>query len=214
MSIRVAVIYYSATGNVYQLAQALAEGAKEAGAEVRLRRVHELAPDEAIATNPAWKEHHEATRLSIPEAQLDDLAWADAYAFGTPSRFGTPAAQLKEFIDQTGGLWAKGGLANKAVTTFTSAINAHGGQEATLLSLNNVFYHWGSILVPPGFTDPIIFGAGGNPYGTSLTTPNAQPENLDAVLLAARYQGQRLARIAEALLQLRERTQAVTSDLA
>lgn len=86
-------------------------------------------------------------------------------------------------------------------SSFTSAINAHGGQEATLLSLNNVFYHWGSILVPPpGFTDPTIYGAGGNPYGVSLTAPlNAQPENLEAVLLAARYQGQRLAKIAAAL---------------
>ncbi len=205
MSVRVAVIYYSATSNVYQLARALAEGAEEAGAEVRLRRVPELASEEAMAKNPAWKAHYEATRETVREAQLEDLEWADAYAFGTPSRYGTPAAQLKEFIDRTGSLWAKGIFVNKAVTTFTSAMNAHGGQEATLLSLNNVFYHWGSIIVPPGYTDPVISGAGGNPYGVSLTAPNFQAQNLEAVLSAARYQGQRLVKVASALVRLRER---------
>ncbi len=207
MSIRIAVIYYSATSNVYQLARALAEGAEEAGAEVRLRRVHELAPEEAIASNPAWKAHYEATRETVSEAQLDDLEWADGYAFGTPTRFGTPAAQLKEFLDRTGSLWARGVFVNKAVTTFTSAMNVHGGQEATILSLNNVFYHWGSIIVPPGYTDPVIYGAGGNPYGVSLTAPNFQAENLEGVLAAARYQGRRLVKVTTALVRLREQEQ-------
>ncbi len=207
MSIRIAVIYYSSTSNVYQLARALAEGAEEAGAEVRLRRVHELAPEEAIASNPAWKAHYEATRETVSEAQLDDLEWADGYAFGTPTRFGTPAAQLKEFLDRTGSLWARGVFVNKAVTTFTSAMNVHGGQEATILSLNNVFYHWGSIIVPPGYTDPVIYGAGGNPYGVSLTAPNFQAENLEGVLAAARYQGRRLVKVTTALVRLREQEQ-------
>ncbi|QBD79680.1 NAD(P)H:quinone oxidoreductase [Ktedonosporobacter rubrisoli] len=199
MSLRIAVIYYSATGNVYQLARAVAEGAEELDAEVRLRRVAELASEEARAKNPAWKAHYEETCQTVSEAQLDDLEWADAYAFGTPTRFGTPAAQLKEFLDQAGGLWAKGVLANKAVTTFTSAITLHGGQEATLLSLNNVFYHWGCLLVPPGYTDQAVYDAGGNPYGTSLSTPNGKAENLEAVLQAARYQGKRLAKVAASL---------------
>ena len=92
---KIAVIYYSSTGNVHELAGALAEGAEEAGAEVRLRRVPELAPAEAIASNPLWQAHVDATAGEVQEATPDDLEWADGYAFGTPTRFGTPAAQMK-----------------------------------------------------------------------------------------------------------------------
>jgi NAD(P)H dehydrogenase (quinone) len=192
MTVKVAVIYYSSTGTVHALAEAVAEGATSAGAEVRLRRAAELAPADAIDRNPRWRQHADAT-ASIPVAELDDLLWADAYAFGTPSRFGTPAAQLKQFIDQAGGLWREGLLADKAVTAFTSAYNRHGGSEATILALSNVFYHWGAIIVPPGFTDASIFAAGGNPYGAVATGG----EGADAqALAAARYQGQRLARFA------------------
>ena len=140
MSIHVAVIYYSATGNVHALAQAVAEGAQEAGAEARLRRVEELAPDAAIASNPAWRAHADAT-AHIPVATHEDLAWADAYAFGTPTRYGNVSSQLKQFIDTTAGLWAAGELADKPVTAFTSAINAHGGNESTLLALYNTMHH-------------------------------------------------------------------------
>lgn len=122
MTVRVAVIYYSATGTVHALAQAVAEGAASAGATVRLRRVAELAPDSAIAQSSLWRRHADAT-TSIAQASVEDLAWADAFAFGTPTRFGTPAAQLKQFIDQAGGLWREGKLADKPVTAFTSAFN-------------------------------------------------------------------------------------------
>lgn len=166
MIVKVAVIYYSATGTVHALAQAVAEGAASTGAEVRLRRVAELAPDSAIDQIPKWRQHADAT-ASMTEASVEDLAWADAFAFGTPTRFGAPAAQLKQFIDQAGGLWQEGGLADKPVTAFTSAFNRHGGNEATILSLANVFYHWGALIVPPGFTDQVVYAAGGNPYGTS-----------------------------------------------
>ncbi|MQY08855.1 NAD(P)H:quinone oxidoreductase [Actinomadura macrotermitis] len=194
MTVKVAVIYYSATGTVHALAQAVAEGAAHAGAEVRLRRVAELASDAAIDQNPQWRRHADAA-ASIAQASVEDLAWADAFAFGTPTRFGTPAAQLKQFIDQTGGLWREGVLADKPVTAFTAAFNRHGGSEATLLSLANVFYHWGALIVPPGFTDPAVYAAGGNPYGTSAT--GSQDGGPDAAALeAARYQGQRLARFA------------------
>jgi NAD(P)H dehydrogenase (quinone) len=195
MAPKVAVVYYSSTGTVHALAEALAQGARDTGAEVRLRRVAELAPAEAIDSNPKWREHLDTVASEVPEATLDDLVWADAYAFGTPTRFGTPAAQLKQFLDSTGGLWFQGLLADKPVTSFTSAANVHGGQEATLLSLNTVFYHWGSILVPPGYTDPLLYAAGGNPYGTSHATgPNGDPPS-EPVLAAARYQGKRLADI-------------------
>lgn len=198
MTVRVAVIYYSATGTVHTLAQAVAQGAASTGAVVRLRRVAELAPESAIAENPRWRQHARDA-AAVPEAAVEDLAWADAFAFGTPTRFGTPAAQLKQFIDQTGGLWQEGKLADKPVTSFTSAFNRHGGNEATILSLSNVFYHWGALIIPPGFTDPVVSAAGGNPYGTSFVT-GPTGEGPDAAALdAARYQGRRLAEIAARL---------------
>lgn len=193
MPTKIAVIYYSATGSVHKLAEAVAEGAGSTGAELRLRKVPELAPPEAIARNPAWQAHHEATRHTVETATLDDLSWAEGFAFGTPTRFGNPAAQLKQFLDTAGGLWLDGKLTDTAVTTFTSAMNRHGGQESTLLALNNVFYHWGCILVPPGYTDESIYAAGGNPYGTAWPagTNSAPPD--EAHLAAARHQGRRLA---------------------
>jgi NAD(P)H dehydrogenase (quinone) len=148
-----AVIYYSSTGNVHALAEALAEGAVQAGAQVRLRRVAELAPAEAIDSNPAWRAHADAT-ASIPVATHDDLRWADAYAFGTPTRYGNVSAQLKQFLDTTASLWAAGELADK-----------------------------------PAFSQ-----AGGNPYGTAHPSHKGAPG--EEALAAARYQGQRLARIA------------------
>jgi len=187
MAVKVAVIYYSATGNVYKLAQAIEEGAREAGAETRLKKVRELAPEEAVKSNQGWHDHVMATQ-DIPEAELDDLEWADAYIFGTPTRFGNVSAQLKQFIDTTGGLWFQGKLADKVVSGFTSASNPHGGQESTLLSLYNVFAHWGAILVTPGYTDPVLFEAGGNPYGASSTEEPTEQE-----LAAARYLGRRVA---------------------
>jgi NAD(P)H dehydrogenase (quinone) len=194
MTVKVAVIYYSATGSVHALARAVAEGAGSAGAEVRLRRVAELAPDSAIDQNPRWRQHADAT-ASLALASIEDLAWADAFAFGTPTRFGAPAAQLKQFIDQTAGLWQEGRLADKPVTAFTSAFNRHGGNEATILSLANVFYHWGALIVPPGFTDQAVYAAGGNPYGASSVTGPSGDGPDAAVLEAARYQGRRLAEI-------------------
>ncbi|MEU6840330.1 NAD(P)H:quinone oxidoreductase [Streptomyces sp. NPDC046716] len=194
MQARVAVVYYSATGNVHALAEAVAEGARSRNAEVRLRRVPELAPDTAIDANPAWRAHVDATKDSVPEATLEDLEWATAYAFGTPTRFGTPTAQLKQFIDTTGGLWNAGVFHNKPATSFTSAMNRHGGQESTILALNNVFYHWGCVIVPPGYTDPLIFNAGGNPYGVSWPSGGGEGPD-EAVLEAARYQGRHLADI-------------------
>jgi NAD(P)H dehydrogenase (quinone) len=196
MTVKVAVIYYSATGTVHALAQAVAEGAASVGANVRLRPVTELAPDNAIDQNPRWRRHTDAT-ASITRATVEDLAWADAFAFGTPTRFGTPAAQLKQFIDQAGGLWREGKLADKPVTAFTSAFNRHGGSEATILSLGNVFYHWGALIIPTGYTDATVYAAGGNPYGTSSTGDGPDA----AALEAARYQGQRLAGITSRLLE-------------
>lgn len=201
MSARIAVIYYSSTGHVHRLAQAVAEGAAEAGADTKLRRVAELAPSAAVEANPAWATHARATR-DIPEATHDDLRWANGYAFGTPARFGTPAAQLKQFIDTTGGPWSAGDLTDKPVTVFASAQNPNGGMEATILSLSNVFYHWGAVLVPPGYTDDAMTAAGGNPYGTTYAS-DRRGADIQLALAAARHQGKRLAQYAVAIAGLR-----------
>lgn len=197
---KVAVIYYSSTGTNHAIAQAVAAGAEEAGAEVRLRRVAELAPDAAIDSNPVWRQHVDEVAPSIEVATNADLEWADAYAFGTPTRFGLPAAQLKQFLDAASKPWSEGVMAGKAVTSWTSAMNAHGGIESTILALNNVFYHWGSVIVPPGYTDDLLYAAGGNPYGTGHATGTDGTPPTDAVLAAARYQGRRLAEIGARLV--------------
>ena len=114
---RVAVIYYSATGTVHRLAQAVAQGAESSGAEVRLRAVPELFSEMVISQNQHWGKHRSETQ-DEPEAELEDLAWADGFAFGTPTRFGNVAAQLKLFMDQAGGLWEQGKLVNKVGTRF------------------------------------------------------------------------------------------------
>jgi NAD(P)H dehydrogenase (quinone) len=186
--VNVAVIYYSATGNVHQLAQDVAEGAQKAGAtDVRLLRVPETAPDEAIKSNEDWKDHVARTQ-DVPRASNDDLEWADAIIFGTPTRYGNVTAQLKQFIDSTGPLWQQGALVDKVVSGFTSTQTRHGGQESTLLTLYNSMYHWGSIIVPLGYTDPIQFEAG-NPYGLSHVSGDGEPDDQErqvAYLLAER----------------------------
>ncbi len=195
----IAIIYYSSTGNTYEVAKAIEAGASEAGAEVRLRKVRELAGPEAIASKPAWGAHIDATR-DVPEATLADLEWADGYVFGSPTRFGLPAAQLKQFIDTVGPLWATGKLQDKAAAAFTGAGNLHGGQESTLLAMHHMFYHWGSVIVPPGYTDASVKAAGGNPYGTSFTAGATVDA---AVLAAAQYQGRRVAKFAALLATAR-----------
>jgi NAD(P)H dehydrogenase (quinone) len=200
---RIAVVYYSSTGHVHQLAEALAEGAEASGAEVRLREVEELAPEEVVRSQDAWNEHYVAQQDS-PKATLDDLDWADGIALGSPTRYGLPAAQLKQFIDTTGPLWAQGKLANKVATSFTSSQNRHGGQESTILALNNVLYHWGALIVPPGYTDPLVFASGGNPYGASWISGGEVGQVSPEVREAARYQGRRLAEYAERLVATRE----------
>jgi NAD(P)H dehydrogenase (quinone) len=200
MAVRIAVIHYSATGNVYRLARALAQGAEGAGAEVRLRRVAELAPPEAIAQNPKWAAHVAAQSGpdGVPLAGLGDLEWADGIALGSPTRFGGPTAQLKQFLDQTGGLWAKGLLARKVLTAFTSSSTAYGGLESTILAMLNLAYHWGSIIMPLGYGPEVVRKTTGNPYGASWVSRKGSEPDGDA-LAAAHAQGERLAKVAAAL---------------
>ena len=195
--IKVAVIYYSATGSVYALAQAAEKAVVDAGAEVRLLKVHELAPQEAIQSNEGWSRHTLETQ-AVTEASNDDLEWADVVLLGSPTRYGLPTAQLKQFIDQTGPLWAQGKLVNKVASSFTSTGTAHGGQESTILAMNNTFYHWGAIIVGPGYADPIQFQAG-NPYGTSHISNNGANPPGDVELSAIAFQTKRAVQIATAL---------------
>jgi NAD(P)H dehydrogenase (quinone) len=200
----VLVAYYSATGHVDALAKALAQGAEIEDAEVRVRPVEELAPEMLISQNQAWGRHRSQARAE-PTATLGDLDWADGIAFGTPTRFGNVSAQLKMFLDQAGELWQQGKLINKVVTAFTSSQTAHGGQESTILALNNTFYHWGSIVLPLGYTVSEVFNGGGNPYGTSYTSGTRVGAPDADTLAVATAQGRRLARVARVIGIAQER---------
>jgi NAD(P)H dehydrogenase (quinone) len=195
--VKLSVIYYSATGNVHTIAEEIVKVSEHAGAEVRLRKVRELAPAEAIASNPAWAEHA-ATTEGVTEATLDDVGWADAVIFGTPTRFGNVSAQLKNYLDTLGPLWSQGKLADKVYSGFVSTGTAHGGQENTLVSLYNSIHHFGGIVVSPGYTDPQKY-VDGNPYGTSHVSLHGKNPVDENVLAAAAIQAKRVLKFAQAI---------------
>jgi NAD(P)H dehydrogenase (quinone) len=165
---KLAIIYYSATGHGTSMAKRVAASAEAAGAEVRVRHVAETRDPASFAQNPAWTANYEATK-DLPTATGDDVVWADAVIFGSPTRFGSVASQLRDFLDGLGGLWSQGKLADKVYAGFTSSNTLHGGQETTLLTLYVTLIHFGGIIVPPGYTDPLKF-VDGNPYGVSLVS--------------------------------------------
>jgi NAD(P)H dehydrogenase (quinone) len=200
---KTAIVYYSSGGTNYQLAQWAKEAAEAAGSEVRLMKVAETAPQAAIDSTPSWKAHTEATK-DVPVATGDDLEWADAIIFSVPTRFGNVASQVQSFFDTLGGHWFQGKLANKAVSAMSSAQNPHGGQEATILSLYTTMYHWGAIVAAPGFTDPVTFAAGGNPYGTSVTVgqDGKIADDEAAIQAAVAHQAKRTVQVGTALKQL------------
>ena len=195
---KLAIIYYSSTGTIHGMAERLAAAGEKAGADVRLRQVAELAPAEAIASNAAWSQHFDATK-DEPKASPDDVVWADAVLFGTPTRYGNVASQLKQFLDTFGAQWSQGLLADKAYAGFTASMTAHGGQESTLLALYNTIYHFGGLVVAPGYTDPLKF-ADGNPYGVSHVTGGTNDAPLtEAENAALDHLAQRIVRIADKL---------------
>lgn len=193
-NIKLAVIYYSSTGTNHQMAKWAEEAAAEAGAEVKLARVQENAPQAAIESNPAWKAHFDATQ-DVPVAEPDLLDWADAIIFSVPTRFGHVTSQFQQFLDTTGGLWAQGKLANKVVSAMSSAQNPHGGQEATILAVYTSMFHWGAIVAAPGYNDPVLFAAGGNPYGTSVTV-DQEGNMVEDVEAAVKFQAKRTVEVA------------------
>ena len=194
MKPKLSIIYYSTYGANVQLTKWAEDAAKAYGAEVRVRQVQELAPQAVIDSQAAWKANQEATKQT-PVATSDDIEWADAILFSVPSRFGNVPSQFKQFIDIQGGLWATGKTINKVVSAMSSAQNSHGGQEATILSLYTSMYHWGAIVVAPGFTDPSIMLAGGNPYGTSVTL-SQEGKMIEDVKPAVEHQVKRLLDVA------------------
>jgi NAD(P)H dehydrogenase (quinone) len=199
-TVKLAVIYYSSTGTVDAMARRAAQAAEKAGAEVRVRHVAELAPDEVIDQQPAWREHLDET-AGEPRATPDDVLWADAVLFGSPTRFGNVSSQLKQFLDTLGPQWGEGLLADKTYAGFTAAQTQHGGHESTLLALYNTLHHFGGILVSPGYTDPVKF-ADGNPYGVSHATgPDNDAPLDDAEEQALEHLAERVVRVTAQLLR-------------
>jgi NAD(P)H dehydrogenase (quinone) len=195
---RVLVLYYSSYGHVETMAQAAAEGARAAGAEVDIKRVPELVP-EAVA-----KASHFKLDQAAPIAAVDDLAAYDAIIFGTPTRFGNMAGQMKNFLDQAGGLWFQNKLVGKVGSVFTSSATQHGGQESTILSFHTVLLHLGFVLVGLPYAFAGQMGVeevkGGSPYGASTIAAGDGSRQPSAVELeAARYQGRHVAEIAAKL---------------
>jgi NAD(P)H dehydrogenase (quinone) len=195
--VKLAIVYYSSTGTGTEIANEIAAAAEKAGAEVRIRKATELAPQAAIDSNPVWAAHHAAT-ADIPAPTADDMEWADAIIFGSPTRFGNVAAQLKQFLDSLSPLWSQNKLADKVYSGFTSTATRHGGHESTLIALYNTIYHFGGIVVAPGYTDAVKF-ADGNPYGTSHHTAGGTDPVGEETRNAARHQAERVVRIAGAL---------------
>ncbi|MFG2819412.1 flavodoxin family protein [Kitasatospora sp. NPDC048365] len=200
---KIAVIYYSSTGNVAKLAEAAAAAAEKAGAEVRLRRIADPERETFVPGTETAVEVLRERNLTIPEAELDDLAWADGILIGSPVRFGLPAAPVSAFIDSTAPLSIPGGLANKAVSAFTSGSAPHGGHETTILALHNAFCHWGSLILANGSTDPVLFQPNnGNPYGSSAVSRNRPGQVHEENLAAVEYQARRVVQVASLVRNL------------
>jgi len=195
---KVLVLYYSAWGHIEQMAYAVAEGAREAGAEVTVKRVPELVPLE-VAQKAHYKLDQEA-----PIAKPEELAEYDAVIFGTGTRYGNMTAQMKNFLDQTGSLWASGALVGKVGSVFTSSGTQHGGQESTILTFHPVLLHLGFVVVglPYAFAGQTGVDEikGGSPYGAStITGPDGSRQPSKVELEGARYQGRHVAQIAAKL---------------
>jgi len=198
MAASVLIAFYSRSGVTEALALAIAEGARGAGADVRLRRAREIVGPEIIARAPGWAESAARMNAAYPAPTETDAEWADAVIFGTPTRFGAVSSELKAYIDSLGGLWFGGRLNGKTGSVFTSTSTLHGGNESTLLSLYNPMAHLGFIIVPLGYADSAMFKAG-TPYGATAVSFNTAAPPTDADLEVARFQGRRVAQVASAL---------------
>lgn len=196
---KILIPFYSRTGTIEALAKAVAEGAAAEGAEVRLRRARELVGPEIMASMPGWKESAEAMNQRYAAPTADDAVWADGVIFGTPTRFGSMASELKAYIDSLGGLWVQGKLNGKAGSAFAGSGQPHGGNESTVISLWNPLAHLGFIIVPTGYADGAMFAGAGSPYGASVISGHPPAGPSEAELAVARFQGKRVTQVAKKL---------------
>ena len=203
MATKVQVVFYSMYGHVYKMAEAVVAGAREVqGADVSLYQVPELAPDDVLEKSGA-----KAARQAfahVPLIKVDQLAEADAIVFGAPTRFGNMCAQMRNFLDQTGGLWMKGALVGKVGSVFTSTATQHGGQETTITSFHSTLLHLGFIIVGVPYSEQRLLKmdeiTGGSPYGAStLTGGDGSRQPSENELAIARFQGRHVAGIAAQL---------------
>jgi NAD(P)H dehydrogenase (quinone) len=197
---KILIPFYSRTGTIEALAKAVAEGAAAEGAEVRLRRARELVGPDIMASMPGWKESADAMNQRYAAPTADDAVWADGVIFGTPTRFGSVASELKAYIDSLGGLWAQGKLVGKAGSAFAGSSQPHGGNESTVISLWNPLAHPGFIIVPTGYADGAMFAGAGSPYGASMISGHPPAGPSEAELAVARFQGKRVAQVAKKLI--------------
>jgi len=200
---KVLVLYYSLYGHIHQMAEAVAEGAREVeGAEVVLRRVPETLPESVLAAMGAVEA--QKSLAHVPIATVDELASADAIIFGTPTRFGNMIGQMRQFLDATGQLWMQGALVGKVGSVFASSATQHGGQESTILSFHTTLLHHGMVIVGLPYSFQGQMGVeevkGGSPYGAT-TIAGGQGERMpsEADLAGARYQGKHVATLAKKL---------------
>jgi len=200
---KVKVVFYSMYGHIYRMAEAVAEGAREvAGTEVELLQVPELAPEEVLERSGA--KQAQAAFAHIPVAKPDDLADADAVILGTPTRFGNMCAQMRNFLDQTGPLWARNALVGKVGSVFTSSNTQHGGQETTITSSHSTLLHLGMVVVGLPYSEvrqtTLDEITGGSPYGAStIAGPDGSRMPSENELAMARFQGRHVAAIAAKL---------------
>jgi NAD(P)H dehydrogenase (quinone) len=202
MAINLLIAFYSRLGSTEALANAVATGAAESGASVRLRRAREIVGADVIQAVPGWKDAADRMNRLYPAPTPEDAEWADGIVFGTPTRFGSIASELKAYIDSLGGLWFTGKLNGKAGSVFTSSSSTHGGNESTLTSLYHPLAHLGLIIVPLGYADPVMFKAG-TPYGASSVSGATNTKPTEDDLAVARFQGRRVSHVAASLAPTR-----------
>ena len=216
MRTQVQVVFYSMYGHIYKMAEAIAEGAREvANVEVQLYRVPELVPADILEKSGAKRA--QAAFANVPIISPDQLADADAIIFGTGTRFGNMTSQMRNFLDQTGGLWMSGALVGKVGSVFTSTASQHGGQETTITSFHTTLLHHGMIIVGVPYAEPRLVNmdeiSGGTPYGASaITKGDGSRMPSENELAIARYQGRHVATIASQLKRGRKAVDA--SELA
>jgi NAD(P)H dehydrogenase (quinone) len=201
--VKVKIVFYSMYGHIYRMAEAVAEGAREVeGVSVELLQVPELVPDDLLEKLGA-KKAREAF-VHIPVARPDDLADADAIIFGIPTRFGNMCAQMRNFLDQTGGLWQQNALVGKVGSVFASTATQHGGQETTIISSYVTLLHHGMVIVGLPYSETRQMAleeiSGGSPYGaTTIAAPDGSRLPSENELAMARFQGRHVATIAKKL---------------